>query len=246
VLGKRYNFMQIVAVMAASLGVGLASFSAFKQKNPDAPLDSSTVSLPGLLCMAGALTMVALLGATQEYICRKFGKECMSENLFYMHFVGLPLFYSKWDSIVATTNTWWTSDKKLSVFGIEVPYFLFLLVMNTLMGDILKRGTSKLIALTSSLSANLVVSFMRFLALLLSAYVINAPPFPPHALFLSGAALILTGSILYAAGSPPAKAATATPTLVKDPVAERREMLRSLVASSGKMPMKSDDDKKTD
>jgi UDP-xylose/UDP-N-acetylglucosamine transporter B4 len=218
VLQKRYNFLQVVAVLAVSVGVSLASYSAFRQKNPDAPLDATTVSLPGLLYMAGALTSVAMLGATQEYICRKFGKDNgqMNENMFYMHFVGLPLFYSKIDSIKNTFITWWTSTRTFNVAGVEVPYFMFLVVSNTLMGDILKRGTSKLIGLTSALTANLVVSFMRFIALIVSAYIINSPPMPPQVPFLVGASGILVGSMLYASASQPAKAA---PTLKEPPAA---------------------------
>jgi UDP-xylose/UDP-N-acetylglucosamine transporter B4 len=216
VLKKRYNFLQVIAVLAVSVGVALASYSAFRQKNPDAPLDATTVSVSGLLYMAGALTCVAMLGATQEFICRKFGKENMNENMFYMHFVGLPLFYSKYDSIKSTITTWCTSPRTLDIAGIQIPYFLFLVCSNTLMGDILKRGTSKLIALTSALTANLVVSFMRFIALIVSAFIINAPPLPPQVPFFVGASGILVGSMLYASASQPKKA----PTL-KEPPSKR-------------------------
>jgi len=226
VLQKRYNFLQVIAVMAVSIGVAMASYSAFRQKNPDAPLDANTVSLPGLLYMAGALTSVAMLGATQEYICRKFGKDksIMNENMFYMHFVGLPLFYSKYDSIKTTVLTWWTSPRTFEVAGIQIPYFLFLVCANTLMGDILKRGTSKLIALTSALTANLVVSFMRFLALIVSAYIINSPPLPPLVPFLVGASGILVGSMLYASASQPKK----VPTLQEPPTARFKSPLQPL------------------
>lgn len=218
VLKKRYNFLQVIAVVSMTVGVSLASYSAFRQKNPDAPLDATTVSVAGLLYMAGALTSVAMLGATQEYICRKFGKDksIMNENMFYMHFVGLPLFYSKIDNIKDTLVTWWTSTRTLDVAGVQIPYFLFLVCANTLMGDILKRGTSKLIALTSALTANLVVSFMRFIALIVSAFVINAPPLPPQVPFFVGATGILVGSVLYASASQPKKA-----PVLEDPPASR-------------------------
>jgi UDP-xylose/UDP-N-acetylglucosamine transporter B4 len=208
ILRKRYNLLQVIAVVAVSVGVGLASYSSFRQKNPDAPLDATTVSLPGILYMAVGLTSIAMLAATQEFIFRKFGKDksTVSENLFYLHFFGLPLFYSKADSIKATLVTWWTSTRTFDVAGIQVPYFLFLVCVNTLMNDVLKRGTSKLIALTSALTANLVGGFMRFIALIVSAYVINAPPFPPQVPFLVGATGILIGSMLYGSASQPRKA----------------------------------------
>jgi UDP-xylose/UDP-N-acetylglucosamine transporter B4 len=238
VLQKRYNFLQVIAVLSVSVGVSLASYSAFRQKNPDAPLDANTVSLPGLLYMAGALTSVAMLGATQEYICRKFGKDRgqMNENMFYMHFVGLPLFYSKFDSIKATLLTWWTSDRTFDVAGVKVPYFLFLVCTNTLMGDILKRGTSKLIALTSALTANLVVSFMRFVALIVSAYIINSPPLPPQVPFLVGASGILVGSMLYASASQPKKA----PALQEPPPSRFKSPLPSPKPDSPKSVKKFD------
>ena len=58
-----------------------------------------------------------------------------------------------------------------------------------------------MIALTSALTANLCVSLMRFTALLVSATLVNAPPFPPRTLFASGSLAILGGSLLYSFAS---------------------------------------------
>jgi UDP-xylose/UDP-N-acetylglucosamine transporter B4 len=160
----------------------------------------------------------------------------MNENMFYMHFIGLPLFYSKFDSIKATLLTWWTSDRTFDVAGVKVPYFLFLVCSNTLMGDILKRGTSQLIALTSALTANLVVSFMRFVALIVSAYIINSPPLPPQVPFLVGASGILVGSMLYASASQPKKA----PALQEPPASRFKSPLPSPKPDSPKSVKKFD------
>jgi len=215
-LGKKYSFMQVLAVAMVTVGVGMTSCSSFWQKNPDKTLDASTLSPAGLAAMCGALLCVALLGATQEYVNKKHGKH-VDEQMFYMHFLGFPLFYSKMDSIIATCNTWMTSDRTMDVFGIEIPYFIALLVINTCMGDLLKRGTSKLIALTSSLTANLVVSFMRFCALLVSGFWLNAPPYPPLMLFFVGSLLILGGTVLYGAVSQ-----SKPPTQLKDAPVKRK------------------------
>jgi hypothetical protein len=65
------------------------------------------------------------------------------------------------------------------------------------------RSVGGLIAATSALTANLVLTLQHFLSLVFSAAVLNAPPAPPPTMWV-GASLVLVGAISYSlAGQAP-------------------------------------------
>merc|ERR1711879_251203 len=105
----------------------------------------------------------------------------------------------------------WTSDvvwRPWFLLGMPIPWLLSLLAINTVAGDCMKRGTANLVSSSSALTANLVNQIMRFVALFISACIVNAPPYPKQVPFLSGALFLLAGGLGYSLPARPSLANT--------------------------------------
>jgi len=207
-LRRTYSTRHVASVVLISIGAALASWTAQMQiSERSAELTSQTphaaTNPPAVLAMLAGLFCAASLGASQEYVSGKYGG-AVDEQRFFQHILCIPVFLlGDHTKIVAATSQWWHSDVywTLPLVGLQVHWFIFLLVGNTVAGDLMKRGTANLIRDTSALTATLANQVMRFVALFISACIINAPPYPRAIPFVTGALLILIGGVSYTMAS---------------------------------------------
>ncbi|KAG9016871.1 golgi uridine diphosphate-N- acetylglucosamine transporter [Tulasnella sp. JGI-2019a] len=104
--GKKYNKWQITSVILVTIGVALTALSSPPSKKrrgnagaANAPNDygSTSIMAPGSYIVGISILIVAMLlsaimGIAQENAYAKYGRGHWEEGLFYLHFLGLPMF----------------------------------------------------------------------------------------------------------------------------------------------------------
>lgn len=125
----RYSITQILSVALVTLGVLLTTLSASNQNSSgstDAPLRTY---LTGIAILTAALILSGFLGLIQDWSYKKYGRPSLDDNgaggwqesMFYMHFLGLPMFFSVRKDLVQqihTVNHEWSSHT------VSVPRFI--------------------------------------------------------------------------------------------------------------------------
>lgn len=86
ILGRRYRWTQVIAILLLSIGVLMATFASAKQGSPpkdfiDPPVDFGEWSV-GVSLLAASLVLGSLLGIYQEQVYRVYGKH-WQEGLVY-------------------------------------------------------------------------------------------------------------------------------------------------------------------
>ena len=99
--------------------------------------------------------------------------------------LGLPVFAMRWDDVTKHAALW-----------METPFNWVLLAGEVLFDYTTSRSVASLVATTSGLTASVVLTVQRFLSLVFSAAVLNAPPPPPSSLWV-GSGMVLLGSCMY-------------------------------------------------
>ncbi|KAG8960603.1 golgi uridine diphosphate-N- acetylglucosamine transporter [Tulasnella sp. 419] len=94
-VGKRYTKAQVLSVILITLGVASATLSSNRTRPPKISSHGSVSTgsyTIGILLLTIALILSAAMGLAQERAYNKYGKGHWQEALFYLHFLGLPMF----------------------------------------------------------------------------------------------------------------------------------------------------------
>lgn len=100
--GKKYTRGQVASVVLVTLGVACSALSsppAKKSRGQAAAAAASTTGTPtsgsyviGISILSAAMLLSAVMGIAQENANEKYGRGNWEESLFYLHFLGLPMF----------------------------------------------------------------------------------------------------------------------------------------------------------
>lgn len=200
VQGKTYRLEQVAGVLCITLGVIVTTFAskpAQKSTESSQTMSTFTFLLASASMILGVVSM-SFLNIAQERAFKQHGKH-FQETMFYQHVLGLPFFLLGSADLFSHVRTWsatWGNLPLPTPFNVSVPTMWLMLLLNISMAQIMKVSCLKLTVLAGSLTNVLVVTIFRFVSLLVSAVVLNSPPFPPMSLWL-GSFLVLGGTVLY-------------------------------------------------
>lgn len=209
VQGRKYTSIQVLGVFGITVGVISACFAckpAPKENSAELELDTPTFMFATCL-MVGGVVVTAFMNVVQESSFNTHGKH-YQETVFYANMVGLPLFLFNANGMMSHVRTWnstWGALPLPAPLNVQVPYLWLLLFVNIASQSVMKMSCLKLTGLAGSVPNVVTVTVFRFVSLVLSACVMNSPPFPPPTFWIGGV-LVLSGTLGYAlAGASSAK-----------------------------------------
>lgn len=209
--GKRYTRLQVLSVMILTIGVILAAYSDANAKGKTAEDASSHTSTQdftiGLLLLLVAQSLSAVMGLYIQNTYAKYGGHHWRENLFYSHFLSLPLFIPFAPSLRAQYRAFASSaplalrlsatvDKVPSSLPLldQIPSQLALLSLNALTQYACIRGVNLLCSRASALTVTIVLNIRKLGSLLLSIWMFGNVLSPG---VLVGAVVVFTGGGIY-------------------------------------------------
>lgn len=201
--GKKYSRTQIVGILAITLGVLTATFALRPVPKATATaaesLDGATFSFAIALMLAGVV-VTALMNVFQEKGFREQGPH-FKETAFYSAAFMVPMtlvkggdgVFGHFAKAVAWSKYW--GSVPLVPFPVPIRWLLLLAYMPS--AALMKTSCLKLTGLTGQVGNTVTVTVFRFVSLVLSGCVLNAPPYPPLS-FWGGGLMVLLGTLGYA------------------------------------------------
>lgn len=197
IMKRQYGLQQLAAVLLLSFGLLLLSVvGAGASLSDDAGDHNLWSCILGVLLLAGALLSRAAGALAQEH-WSKAGAIPVEELLFFRNVLGLPAVLMHVGPMAAHGARWVSGTGTFSWPG---PWVL--LALNTVMDYGCRLCITHLIERTSALTANLILTFQRFISFVLSAAFFAAEA--PSRWHWFGALAVLAGTLLYAAAPTPA------------------------------------------
>lgn len=226
--GKRFSRTQITSVLLLTVGVITAAWS--DQQNKSAEQDAGKqppageAQRPsfsyGLAVLFFAQVLSAVMGIYTEETYRQYGPQ-WKENLFYSHFVALPLFipfipsmarqfgrmagseplqlpWSHLGQLEGEHEHWgenggWEGIAK-STLGVRIPSQLFYMALNVLTQYACIRGVNLLASTSSALTVTIVLNVRKLVSLLLSIWLFGNKLSPGT---IIGAGIVFTSGGMY-------------------------------------------------
>ena len=138
-------------------------------------------------------TLLRSLG--NEWTKRAFAEHdrLFNEVLFFQHFLGLPLVCSEPQLLIRTVKVWTTLAPRLWVY-----------LFAHLAGNFVCSQACARVVASSSVLLNLVLTTMRFAAIVLSATLLAKADAPRAGAALWGGAVLVSAGVIAFATSPPA------------------------------------------
>ncbi|KAK9237608.1 UAA transporter [Lipomyces kononenkoae] len=180
--GKRYSIVQVASVTLLTIGVISATLFDSKKKKLN-QIDTTVVASTeefslGIFILFLAQVLSALMSQLTEFTYKKYGNH-WRENLFYMHFLSLPLFYPIRKSIIDEFKTLSASrplaliPSRLALYipRVLVPQGLMYLALNGLTQYICVRGVNNLAGNATALTVAIVLNVRKCISLLFSIYI---------------------------------------------------------------------------
>jgi len=100
VLGRRYRWSQVIAIILISVGIGAATASGAGPPANESRMGPSYTDFGiGILMLSLALVLSTFLGFSQESTYGKYGRH-WEEGMFFLHFLALPMFAFIKDDLV--------------------------------------------------------------------------------------------------------------------------------------------------
>ncbi|KAG8854184.1 golgi uridine diphosphate-N- acetylglucosamine transporter [Tulasnella sp. 330] len=126
VFGKKYTRGQVLSVILVTVGVTFATLSSTYRKDhrPSSATSTAATDDPasyviGVSLLTLALLLSSAMGLAQENAYKKYGKGHWEEALFYLHFLGLPLFsFVKRDLFTQLANA--NASPKLQLSALSI------------------------------------------------------------------------------------------------------------------------------
>ena len=182
-----YSARQTASALVVTAGILITvrvSRPPRADESDEAALSARTL-LPCAL-LVGSLLCRALGNVVQQVAFREFGSHTL-EVLFYQSLLGLPFVLAgSGPGLVGQLVTWTTASPTL--------WLHLALTIGATFGT--TRCCSDVVGMSSSVFLNLVLTAQRFVSIVLSACVLNAPPYPPPKMWL-GAACVVLGSVAF-------------------------------------------------
>lgn len=212
--GKRYSKKQVWSTMFLTFGALVASLyrdhefelGELYQLDPtNMIVVKDTTFLKGMIILFISSMMSSLLSAYDERIYMKYGKH-WEENMFYCHFLSLPLF------IITNHNKLLNTAKALMIYSsprynlftvprwnknIYIPQSVLVLVTNLVSQNICLTGVNILSSHTSALTLSVVLLVRKFISLLLSVIFFNNSLSKTSYI---GITIVFFGAFLYSLG----------------------------------------------
>lgn len=224
VAGKKYSWLQISGVFILTAGVITAALSDAKSQGKlespsysDQPHKRDSMSFAtGLLILLVAQTISAYMGLYIQNIYAALPSETprpWRENLFYSHFLSLPLFIPFYPAIMSQFKALFASapistylpdvslppsDLNALAMGLDyltrTPIKVFQLALNALTQYACIKGVNVLSARSSALTVTIVLNFRKLVSLLLSIWLFGNELAPGVRI---GALIVFVGGGVY-------------------------------------------------
>ncbi|KAL8948480.1 MAG: hypothetical protein Q9222_005339 [Ikaeria aurantiellina] len=224
--GKRYTPVQILSVALLTIGIIIAAMAdaQSKGKSTSGPSEVDPSFIAGLLILLLAQILSAIMGLYTQITYSKYGSQ-WHENLFYSHFLSLPLFLpllpslrSQWRSFISSPSAQLspasllpfaslpkqeypyqhlhTSNNLLqSLPSLFVPRDILSLAANAQTQYLCICGVNLLSARTTALGVTIVLNMRKLASLLLSIWLFGNK-LPPGVLL--GAAVVFGSAGIWA------------------------------------------------
>ncbi|KAK9368410.1 UAA transporter family-domain-containing protein [Lipomyces kononenkoae] len=179
--GKRYSRGQVASVTMLTMGVISATLLDSKKKDVD-QIDTTAASgrefTIGIMILFLAQVVSAVMSQLTELTYKKYGNH-WRENLFYMHFLSLPLFYPVRKSIIDEFRTL-SASRPLPLISsplaqyvpqMFVPQGIMYLILNGMTQYICVRGVNNLAGNATALTVAIVLNVRKCISLLFSIYI---------------------------------------------------------------------------
>ncbi|KIW07592.1 uncharacterized protein PV09_01544 [Verruconis gallopava] len=207
--GKRYSQLQIVSVVLLTLGVMISAWADVESKGK--PLKTEGVDTGiwfglGLLILLVAQLLSSYMGVYVQDVYAEHGKH-WDENLFYSHFISLPLFLPLSATLRSQFVRLQNSPPMLvpPVFASSVPLVLqswlakvprsiFMLAVNSITQLLCITGVNLLGAKSSAVTVTIVLNVRKLVSFMLSVWLFGNPM---SAKMITGAALVFGSGALY-------------------------------------------------
>ncbi|KAG6843057.1 hypothetical protein H0H87_008233 [Tephrocybe sp. NHM501043] len=239
---KRYNVTQIFSVILVTIGVVFTTLSASPQRSPRSPEQYASPSayMTGISILTLALIFSGFLGLVQDWTYSKHGRPApptspsnpsnlkpkewespaWQESMFYLHFLGLPMFFSVRSDLVAQISTV-NAGPRIPIpipiplpvslkghVGFAIPAAYIPLLLNTLTQLLCVAGVHRLTTRVSALAVTLVLVVRKAVSLVISVIGVGivgtqkgVSSEVDQVMMWSGAAMVLAGTIAYSIGS---------------------------------------------
>lgn len=193
-----YSLQQMASAIVITFGILVTVLANAGQKPSVSAGDDASVSLLATVVPAaillGAMMCRALGSSVSQLAFREHGKR-YHEVLFYQHALGLPLLLWHWRGLSA--QAWaWSTGVTMNVFGFAVPMLWMYLASQVVLNYVVTKSCTELVGCSSSVVLNLVLTMQRFVSIVVSATIFNAPPYPPLLMWF-GAAFVIAGCVGY-------------------------------------------------
>ncbi|KAH0545055.1 hypothetical protein FGG08_000826 [Glutinoglossum americanum] len=211
--GKSYSRMHVISVALLTIGVIISAVGDSKKSSSTTQPTSLTTFLTGLLILFVAQALSAIMGLYIQATYEAYGSH-WRENLFYSHFLSLPLFIPFFPKMLTQLrllaaspplplipNSLFThlpanlSAPIQKFSSITVPKHLLSLLLNSLTQFACIRGVNLLASRTSALTVTIVLNIRKLASLLLSIRLFGNQLNPG---VLTGAIVVFTAGGMYA------------------------------------------------
>ncbi|KAF1986226.1 UAA transporter [Aulographum hederae CBS 113979] len=208
--GKRYSTTQILSVLLLTLGVIVSAWADALSKGK--PMSSGAVDIEdvnfkwGLLILLVAQSLSAFMGVYVQDVYAEHGKH-WDENLFYSHFLSLPLFMPLASTLQAQYQRLAVSPPLVLPASVDsnipqlvqrylalTPQSVFFLLMNSITQLLCISGVNLLSANTSAVTVTIVLNVRKLVSFMLSIWLFGNPLSNQ---MIAGAALVFGAGALY-------------------------------------------------
>ncbi|KAL8641644.1 MAG: hypothetical protein Q9228_001570 [Teloschistes exilis] len=199
--GRRYTPVQVLSVALITVGIVIAAMAdaQSKGKSTSGPSEIDPSFITGLAILLFAQILSAIMGLYTQLTYTTYGSH-WHENLFYSHFLSLPLFIPLFPSLKSQFRSFLHSDPAqlspallqlvpsfsakandtdqlppvlltLSNTTLPIPKDIFFLALNALTQYVCIRGVNVLSATTTALGVTIVLNMRKLVSLLLSIWI---------------------------------------------------------------------------
>ncbi|CAI4059792.1 hypothetical protein N7582_001458 [Saccharomyces uvarum] len=208
--GRKYTRTQVSSTLFLTVGAIIASlykdnefsYQDFKlqdlQNRSDEPIDRTFVL--GICILILSSVTSSLLSAYNERTYQKYGKH-WKENIFYSHFLALPLFLLNAKQLVHEYQAM-KNSKRIICLNLgkktRIPHAETFLLFNVLTQYFCVKGVNMLASQTNALTLSITLLVRKFVSLLLSVHLFgNSLSYTGY----FGVLLVFFGAFLYSLGS---------------------------------------------
>ncbi|KAL9005725.1 MAG: hypothetical protein Q9188_001482 [Gyalolechia gomerana] len=208
--GKRYTTVQVLSVAMLTVGIIIAAMAdaQSKGKSTSGPAEIDPSFISGLAILGFAQILSAIMGLYTQITYSTYGSH-WQENIFYSHFLSLPLFLpflpplklqfqgfissppvhlppAYLQSYFTTTKSSSTEQTiRLPFPSLSIPKDILYLALNALTQFLCIRGVNLLSARTTALGVTIVLNIRKLMSLLLSIWLFGNE-LPPGVLLGAG------------------------------------------------------------